>query len=158
MVKVRTSTAPKSMRLDWPDGRIIALGFFPKGKTKSSVALSHAKLPDRDTANALKLYWSAQLDSLGDLLASQTWRQSPLPRMQAGARWCQPSSSRAQKIGQLPTARLAGLETAQETASQRAFYSDGRSSPPANEAGKSGSQPLVVAACNAAYCRQYCPG
>lgn len=69
-VKVRTATAPKSMRLDWPDGGIIAVGFFAKGKGKSSVALSHAKLPDRDTVNALKTYWSERLDSLGEVLAS----------------------------------------------------------------------------------------
>jgi len=69
-VKVRTATAPKSMRLDWSDGGIIAVGFVAKGKGKSSVALSHAKLPDQDTANALKAYWSERLDSLGALLAS----------------------------------------------------------------------------------------
>jgi len=68
-VKVRTATAPKSMRLDWSDGGIIAVGFVSKGKGKSSVALSHAKLPDQDTANALKAYWSERLDSLGALLA-----------------------------------------------------------------------------------------
>ena len=67
-VKVRTATAPKSMRLDWPDGGIIAVGFTTKGKGKSAVALSHEKLPDRETANQLKRYWSERLDALGEVL------------------------------------------------------------------------------------------
>jgi hypothetical protein len=67
--KVRTATAPKSMRLGWPDGSIIAVGFLTKGKSKSSVAVQHEKLPDRETANRLKQYWSDRLDALGELLS-----------------------------------------------------------------------------------------
>ena len=67
-VKIRTATAPKSMRLGWSDGRIIAVGFTPKGKSKSSVALSHMKLPDKATADRLKQYWSERLDALGEVL------------------------------------------------------------------------------------------
>ncbi|MDQ6871599.1 MAG: hypothetical protein M3037_06250, partial [Gemmatimonadota bacterium] len=70
-VKVRTATAPKSMRLGWSDGTIIAVGFLAKGKTKSSVALSHTKLPDRETANRLKEYWSNRLDALGEILSKR---------------------------------------------------------------------------------------
>jgi uncharacterized protein YndB with AHSA1/START domain len=67
-VKVRTATAPKSLRLDWPDGGIIAVGFQSKGAAKSSVALEHTKLPDRETANQLKQYWTGVLDKLGAVL------------------------------------------------------------------------------------------
>jgi hypothetical protein len=67
-VKVRTATAPKSMRLDWADGGIIAVGFTAKGKAKSAVALAHTKLPDKEAANRLKQYWSERLDALGELL------------------------------------------------------------------------------------------
>jgi len=70
-VKVRTATSPKSMRLDWTDRSIIAVGFAAKGKSKSSVAVQHEKLPDRDTANRLKQYWSDRLDSLGDVLSER---------------------------------------------------------------------------------------
>ncbi|MDP9205510.1 MAG: hypothetical protein M3P12_08645 [Gemmatimonadota bacterium] len=70
-VKVRTATAPKSMRLGWSDGRIVAVGFAAKGKSKSSVALSHPKLADKATADRLKQYWSDRLDSLGQLLAGR---------------------------------------------------------------------------------------
>lgn len=68
-VKVRTATAPKSMRLGWSDGTIIAVGFSPKGRAKSSVAVQHTKLPNRDTAERLKQYWSERLDALGEALA-----------------------------------------------------------------------------------------
>jgi hypothetical protein len=75
-VKVRTATAPKSIRLGLADGSIVAVGFMPKGKTKSSVALSQVKLPDRETANRLKQYWSERLDALGDVISE---RQSTTP-------------------------------------------------------------------------------
>jgi hypothetical protein len=67
-VKIRTATTPKSIRLGWSDGRIIAIGFAAKGKGKSSVALTHPKLPDKATADRLKQYWSERLDALGEVL------------------------------------------------------------------------------------------
>jgi hypothetical protein len=70
-VKVRTATAPKSIRLDWNDEAIIAVGFAAKGKSKSSVALAHTKLPDRAAADRLKQYWSDRLDALGDVLSER---------------------------------------------------------------------------------------
>ena len=70
-VKVRTATSPKSMRLDWTDGGIVAVGFTAKGKTKSAVAVAHTKLPDRATADRLKSYWSERLDALGAVLAER---------------------------------------------------------------------------------------
>ena len=69
-VTVRTATAPKSMRLGWSDGSIIAVGFSAKGAAKSSVAVQHAKLPDRDTAERLKQYWTERLKALGDSLSA----------------------------------------------------------------------------------------
>jgi len=44
------------------------VGFLPKGKTKSAVAVSQDKLPDKETASRLKLYWSDKLDALGKIL------------------------------------------------------------------------------------------
>jgi hypothetical protein len=69
-VRVRTATAPRSMRLDWTDGSIIAIGFAAKGKDKSSVAVQHTKLPDRATADRLRKYWADRLDALGEVLAA----------------------------------------------------------------------------------------
>ena len=67
-VKVRTATAPKSIRFGLADGAIVAVGFIPKGKTKSSVAVTQAKLPDRETAERLKSYWTDRLQALGEVL------------------------------------------------------------------------------------------
>jgi hypothetical protein len=70
-VTVRMATAPKSMRLDWPGGGIVAVGFLAKGKDKSTVAVEHTKLPDRATADRLKVYWAERFDLLGELLSTQ---------------------------------------------------------------------------------------
>ena len=69
-VSVRTKTRPKSIRLGWTDGSIIALWFTAKGASKSAVSVQHAKLPDRETASRLKVYWSDQLDNLAEALAA----------------------------------------------------------------------------------------
>jgi hypothetical protein len=63
-LKVRTATAPKSMRLGWPDGTIVAVWFTAKGASKSAVALAHTKLADRETADRLKAYWAERLAAL----------------------------------------------------------------------------------------------
>ncbi|HJP61199.1 MAG TPA: hypothetical protein VJ865_14425 [Gemmatimonadaceae bacterium] len=70
--RVRTATEPRSMRLDFDDKSIIAVGFTPKGTSRSSVAVQHTRLPDRETANRLKEYWSDRLDALGDVLAGRS--------------------------------------------------------------------------------------
>ena len=67
---VRTATPPKSMRLQWPDGTIVVVGFTPKGASKSMVALAHTKLPDRSAADKAKRYWSDRLDALASSLAA----------------------------------------------------------------------------------------
>lgn len=73
-VRVRKTTAPRTMRLDWREqdggvGGIVAVGFSAKGPGKSAVAIDHGKVPDRATANRLKQYWSARFDALGEMLA-----------------------------------------------------------------------------------------
>ena len=67
-LKIRTATSPKSMRITWSDGNIIAVGFYPKGEGKSSVAVQHPKLADRASADSMKAYWAARLDALGEIL------------------------------------------------------------------------------------------
>jgi hypothetical protein len=61
---VRTATAPKSIRLQWPDGTIVAAGFTAKGGSRSMVALAHTKLSDRASSDKAKKYWTARLDAL----------------------------------------------------------------------------------------------
>lgn len=70
-VKVRTATSPKSMRLGWSDGTIVAVGFMTKGKSKSAVAVQHTKLPDKQSAERFKEYWSERLDALGEVLSQR---------------------------------------------------------------------------------------
>jgi hypothetical protein len=67
--KVRTATAPKSMRLDGEDGSIVVVLFTAKGRSKSVVAIQHTKVRDRETAQRLKEYWSEHLDTLAEVLA-----------------------------------------------------------------------------------------
>ena len=68
-VKVRTSTPPKSIRLGFVDGSIVAVGFTPKGSGKSMVALSHAKLPSKEAADQVKKYWADRFTALAGVLA-----------------------------------------------------------------------------------------
>jgi hypothetical protein len=67
-VRVRTSTPPKSIRLGFVDGSIVAVGFTPKGDAKCVVALSHAKLPTREAAENVKRYWAERFAALADAL------------------------------------------------------------------------------------------
>jgi hypothetical protein len=68
-VRVRTATSPKSLRLGWSDGAIVVVGFLPKGAEKSTVSVTHTKLPDVETATRLKRFWGTQLDSLAEFFA-----------------------------------------------------------------------------------------
>jgi hypothetical protein len=67
--KVRTATAPKSMRLQWPDGTIVALWFTSKGAAKSNLALAHTKLSSRAALEKAKGEWAERLDALARLLS-----------------------------------------------------------------------------------------
>jgi hypothetical protein len=67
---VRTARAPKSMRLQWPDGTVVVVGFLPKGNGRSVVAVQHTKLPDKPAADRSKLFWAERFDRLGAVLAA----------------------------------------------------------------------------------------
>jgi hypothetical protein len=66
---VRTATAPRNLRLQWPDGTIVVVGFSDKGEARSSLALVHQKLPDRQACERAKAEWSVRLEALGRFLA-----------------------------------------------------------------------------------------
>ena len=66
---VRTATRERSMRITWPDRTSVVVGFEGKGPAKSLVALSHGKLPDRESATRVKQYWAARLGALEEVLA-----------------------------------------------------------------------------------------
>jgi hypothetical protein len=68
---IRTATPPKSMRLQWPDGTIVAVWFTSKGVGKSVVALAHTKLASKAAMEKTKAEWSARLDALAQFLGAE---------------------------------------------------------------------------------------
>ncbi|MGZ7041588.1 MAG: hypothetical protein ACXVH7_07345 [Thermoanaerobaculia bacterium] len=66
-VKIRTANAPKTMRITWEDGTIIAVGFTDKG-AKSAVAIEHAGLASKDDADRIKKLWSERFEALAKIL------------------------------------------------------------------------------------------
>ena len=58
-------------RLSCADKSVVLVGFTAKGTARSAVAVSHTKLPDRESANQRKEYWSARLDALGEILTGE---------------------------------------------------------------------------------------
>jgi uncharacterized protein YndB with AHSA1/START domain len=70
-VEVRTATASRSMRLGFPDGTIVAVGFMPKGELKSSVAIQHTKLTNKESAERMKRFWDESLSALAEVLSAR---------------------------------------------------------------------------------------
>ena len=67
---VRAATPEKSMRIQWEDGTAVDVGFYPRGESKSQVALSHRKLASKAEADRMRAFWSERLDALASLIAS----------------------------------------------------------------------------------------
>lgn len=67
---IRTATPPKALRLQWPDGTIVAMWFTSKSATKSVLALAHTKLTSRAALEKAKDEWSARLEALERLVAA----------------------------------------------------------------------------------------
>jgi hypothetical protein len=68
-VNVRSATANKRLRITMPDDTLVEVGFLVKGENKTAVAIQHSKLPDKATADRLKLWWAERLDALREILA-----------------------------------------------------------------------------------------
>jgi hypothetical protein len=66
---VRSATKDKYMRITWPDGSLVVVGFLPKGKVKSSVQVQHGPLPDKAAADKVKAFWDERLGVLAEVLA-----------------------------------------------------------------------------------------
>jgi hypothetical protein len=65
---VRSATPQKYMRITWPDGSSVLLGFTKQGAAKSSVAVQHTKLGDRAAVTKMKAFWGERLSALGAVL------------------------------------------------------------------------------------------
>ena len=68
-LRERTAKPSRTARYDWGDGstRVIA-GFEAKGEAKSTVAISHERLPDAESAEQMKAYWRERLAVLKAVL------------------------------------------------------------------------------------------
>ena len=66
---IRKATPCKSMRITWADRKTsVDVNSYPKGSTKSQIALQHSKLPDAKAAARMKTYWAKTLDRLKEIL------------------------------------------------------------------------------------------
>jgi len=64
-LSVRTATKPKSSRFNWEDGSTrVNVSFEAKAPSKATVFVSHERLPDADSADAMKDYWRSALVEL----------------------------------------------------------------------------------------------
>lgn len=67
--EVRHTARDKSVRMRWPDGSAVDVGFFAKGDAKSQVAIGHRKLATQADAARMKTFWAERFDALAKLLA-----------------------------------------------------------------------------------------
>jgi hypothetical protein len=65
---VRTTTRNRSMRITWPDGTSVEVGFTGRSAGKSQVAVQHTRLPNQATASRMKQFWSERLAVLDEVL------------------------------------------------------------------------------------------
>lgn len=69
---LRSARPGKVVRLVWPDGSVAEAGFTAKADSRSTVSVEHRKLPDGETATAMKGAWGEALDRLEGWLAEET--------------------------------------------------------------------------------------
>jgi hypothetical protein len=70
--KVRTSTADRSIRLEWSDGCPVELWFTSKGEAKSSVQIEHRKLAAKEEIARVKREWAERFEALARFVAPQS--------------------------------------------------------------------------------------
>lgn len=67
-ITVRRSTPPKYIKVTWPDGTSVDVGFVAKGEQKSVVSVQHTKIASKEDAQKLRQYWTERFDALGELI------------------------------------------------------------------------------------------
>ncbi len=63
-ITIRNATPHKSIRLAWRDDSRVEVRLVEKDEGRTTVTVQHNKLPDSETAEAMKRYWAAALDKL----------------------------------------------------------------------------------------------
>lgn len=61
---IRTETAPKSVRITWPDKTSVAVWITAKGNTKCVISLEHSKLTSQAAVAPYKEFWKAAFQRL----------------------------------------------------------------------------------------------
>jgi hypothetical protein len=54
---IRTATAPKSVRITWPDKTSVAIWITAKGDSKCTISLEHSKLSSQAAVGLQKTFW-----------------------------------------------------------------------------------------------------
>jgi hypothetical protein len=68
-LRERTAQPNRTARYDWGDGSTrVIVGFQAKSSGKSTVAISHERLPDSESAEQMKAYWRERLGVLKAVL------------------------------------------------------------------------------------------
>jgi hypothetical protein len=64
-LRERTAQPPRTARFDWEDGATrVLVTFTAKGDAKTTVAVSHERIADEETADLLKAMWRERLADL----------------------------------------------------------------------------------------------
>jgi hypothetical protein len=72
-LSVRTSQPNRTARFDWEDGATrVIVGFEARGESKSTIALTHERLPDADEAERAKAAWRERLAELKEQLEGES--------------------------------------------------------------------------------------
>lgn len=66
---VRTTVAPRSLRLAMPDESLVTIAIDRKGNARCAVSVHHSKLPDAATAEQAKSAWRDALARLAGMLS-----------------------------------------------------------------------------------------
>ncbi len=66
---VKTAIRGRSMRITWSDGKPVEMSFVAKAPGKSTVTVTHHRLPDRAAVDRVQAEWAARLEALGALLS-----------------------------------------------------------------------------------------
>lgn len=67
-ITIRTATAPKSVRITWPDKTSVAIWITAKGDNKCSISVEHSKLASQAAVAEQKQFWKAALQRLADVV------------------------------------------------------------------------------------------
>jgi hypothetical protein len=69
---IRTATYAKSLRVVATQDNIrVEMNLYRKGEGKAQIVVQHSKLPDAGQAAHRKVYWTAALQRLSELMAGQ---------------------------------------------------------------------------------------